>query len=72
MWDVTDGITSATDDFRFVEPYIGMEVIAKAGTVIAHDGGAEIVTPYDDCLLMMPNHRPGANVRKLRLCRRSA
>jgi len=72
MWDVTDGITSMTDDFRFAEPYIGMEVIAKAGTVIAHDGDTEIVTPYDDCLLMMPNHRPGANVRKLRLCRRSA
>jgi len=71
IWDVVDGITSATDDFRFVEPFIGMEVIAKAGTVIAHDGLNEIVTPHDDCLLMMPNHKPGANVRKLRLCRRS-
>jgi predicted deacylase len=71
MWDVTDGITSATDQFEFVETLIGMEVIAKAGTVIARDGGREIVTPYDDCLLMMPNHKPGANVRKLRLCRRS-
>ena len=72
MWDVTDGITSATDDFRFVEPFIGMEVIAKAGSVIARDGGTEIVTPYDDCLIMMPNHKPGANVRKVRLCRRSS
>lgn len=72
MWDVTDGITSRTDDFHFAGPYIGMEIIAKAGTLIARDGDAEIVTPYDDCLLMMPNHRPGANVRKLRLCRRSA
>ena len=72
MWDVTAGITSATADFKFVEPYVGMEVIAAADTVIAHDGPTEIKTPYDDCLLMMPNHRPGAGVRKLRLCRRSA
>lgn len=71
IWDVTDGITSATDDFRFAEPFIGMEVIAKAGTVIAHDGVKEIATPYNDCLIMMPNHKPGANVRKVRLCRRS-
>jgi predicted deacylase len=72
MWDVTDGITSITDQFEFTQHFIGMEIIAEAGTVIAHDGGREIVTPYDDCLMMMPNHKPGANVRKLRLCRRSS
>ena len=72
MWDVTDGITSVTDQFEFVQPFVGMEVIDKAGTVIAYDGGREVVTPYDDCLMMMPNHKLGANVRKLRLCRRSS
>jgi len=71
MWDVTDGITAKTDNFAFVEPYIGMEVIAKADTVIAHDGGEPITTPYDDCLLMMPNHKAGAGMRKLRLCKRA-
>lgn len=72
MWEVVDGIWSKTDEFRFSEDYIGMEVIEKAGTVIATDGPEQIVTPHDDCLLMMPNYKPGANMRKLRLCRRLA
>ncbi len=70
MWEVVDGIWSKTDDFKFTEDYIGMEVIEKAGTVIATDGPDEIRTPHDDCLLMMPNYKPGANMRKLRLCKR--
>ena len=71
MWDVTDGITALTDDFQFCEEYVGMEIIESEGTKIAQDGDLDIRTPYDNCLLMMPNHRPGAGVRKLRLCRRS-
>ena len=71
MWDVTDGITALTDDFQFCEEYVGMEIIESEGTKIAQDGDLDIKTPYDNCLLMMPNHRPGAGVRKLRLCRRS-
>ena len=70
MWVVVDGIWSKTEDFKFTEDYIGMEVVAKAGTVIATDGPDQIKTPHDQCLLMMPNHKPGANMRKLRLCRR--
>jgi len=70
MWEVVDGIWSKTDQFKFTEDYIGMEVIEKAGTVIAVDGDEEVVTPHDECLLMMPNYKPGANMRKLRLCKR--
>ena len=72
FWEVTHGIISRTADFRFAEPWTGMEIIAEAGTIIARDGGLEITTPYDNCLLMMPNHRAGAGQRKLRLCRRAA
>jgi len=71
MWDVTDGVTAQTDDFAFVEPFAGMEVIEKAGTLIANDGDVPIVTPYDNCLLMMPNYKPGKGTRKVRLCRRT-
>ena len=70
MWDVTDGIISLTDTFEFVQVFNGMEVIEKAGTVIATDGDHEHRTPYDNCMLMMPNYKPGAGQRKLRLCRR--
>jgi len=47
-----------------------MEVIEQAGTPIAYDGGETLVTPYDDCLLMMPSYKQGIGMRKLRLCRR--
>ena len=30
---------------------------AKVGTVIAKDGGREIRTPYDNCVLVMPTRR---------------
>ena len=32
-----------------------MEVIADAGTVLARDGGKDVVTPYDNCVLIMPS-----------------
>jgi hypothetical protein len=34
-----------------------MEVIARAGTVIAHDGAQAVATPYDNCVLIMPSMR---------------
>ena len=67
---MTGGLTAKTEDFRFAEEYIGMEVIEKAGTPIAYDDGETLVTPYDDCLLMMPSYKQGVGMRKLRLCRR--
>jgi predicted deacylase len=54
---VTEAVTIATDRFRFVEDYRGLEVIPRRGTVIAHDGEGEIRTPYDDCVLIMPSRR---------------
>jgi predicted deacylase len=67
---VTEGLTSKTARFRFVEQYLGLETIAKEGTVIAYDGDEPITTPYDDCVLVMPNHRSAANQRVLRLAKR--
>ena len=53
--------------FRFVETFNGLEVIPKAGTVIAYDGDAPVATPYDDCVLIMPSRRlnPGASAVRL-------
>lgn len=70
MWDVTEGITSQTDDFTFTQHFVGMEIIERSGTVIAHDGAMPIRTPYDDCLLMMPSYKPGVHMRKVRFCKR--
>lgn len=55
--DVTEAVTVTSDDFRFTVPYRGLEVIPKAGTEIARDGGRAVVTPYDDCVLVMPSMR---------------
>lgn len=71
VWEVTNGIIAKTDDFKFESLEFGPEVVAKAGTVIAHDGEEVITTPYDDCLLLMPNDKAPAGMRKLRLCKRA-
>lgn len=55
--EVTDAITIETDRFRFAENFIGLEVIGRKDTVIAHDGDRPIATPYDNCVLIMPNRR---------------
>jgi len=55
--EVTHAWTIATDAFRFVQPFLGMEVIPTAGTVIGLDGETPVITPYDDCVLVMPSRR---------------
>jgi len=55
--DVTSPITIETDNFRFTEQFRGMEVIEKEGTLIGWDGEAELRTPYDNCVLIMPSRR---------------
>lgn len=54
---VTDRIVADTDEFSFVERFSGLEVIPRAGTIIARDGARDIRTPYDDCVLIMPTQR---------------
>jgi predicted deacylase len=55
--EVAEPVTIETDAFRFAENYIGLEVIAKTGTVIGYDGDKEVTTPFDDCVLIMPSRR---------------
>ncbi|MGF1474044.1 MAG: succinylglutamate desuccinylase/aspartoacylase family protein [Geminicoccaceae bacterium] len=55
--EVSGPVTIETDAFRFVEPFRGMEVIAKGGTIIGYDGVKPVRTPYDDCVLIMPSRR---------------
>ena len=66
---VTGPVTIKSDDFRFVQEFNGMEVIPKAGTVIAEDGREPIRTPYDDCVLIMPSRRMAPGQTAVRLGR---
>lgn len=55
--EVTHPVTITSSSFRFAQRFTGLEVIAKAGTVIGWDGDREITTPYDNCVLIMPSKR---------------
>jgi predicted deacylase len=67
--EVTQAVTVADGRFRFTEDYEGLEVIPKAGTVIAYDGLEPIRTPYDGCVLIMPSRRLARGFTAVRLGR---
>jgi predicted deacylase len=67
--EVTDAVAAATSNFAFVQSWHGGEVIARRNTLIALDGTAEIRTPYDDCLLVMPSLRPSRGHTAVRLAK---
>jgi predicted deacylase len=67
--EVTDAITIASDAFSFVVPVSGLGVVERQGTVLAIDGDREVVTPYDDCVLIMPTRRPKRGETAVRLGR---
>ncbi|MEG5262883.1 succinylglutamate desuccinylase/aspartoacylase family protein [Pseudomonas sp. JDS28PS106] len=68
--EVTAPVVASSMDFSFASDYRGLEVIEKAGTVIAIDDGREIVTPYDSCVLVQPSLRHlGVGVTVVRLAR---
>eukprot|EP01051_Picozoa_sp_SAG22_P010306 SAG22_NODE_918_length_6500_cov_4.729105_3_plen_223_part_00 len=53
--DITDGYTAQSDSFKMVTKFAGLDKLSRKGTVIAEDGDAgPLVTPYDDCYLVMP------------------
>jgi predicted deacylase len=67
--EVTMTVTANTASFAFLQPFRGGEVVARRNTLIALDGTAEIRTPYDDCLLVMPSLRPSRGHTAVRLAR---
>lgn len=66
---VTAVITAATASLAFVRPFRGGEIIPRRDTLIAVDGGEEIRTPHDQCLLVMPSLRPGRGHTAVRFAR---
>ena len=66
---VSLAVTARSADFGFVRPYRGGDVIAAGGTLVARDGEAEIRTPHDDCLLVMPSLRTAPGLTAVRFAR---
>ena len=54
---VTEAVVARSAGFRFLVPTAGLSVVPKAGTAIAQDGDQTWVSPYDDCVLVMPSTR---------------
>ncbi len=69
--EVTHAIATKRGNFKPARKFEGQEVIAKAGTVLGHDEGEAVTTPYDNCVLVMPSsNRPlRAGVTVVRLGR---
>lgn len=67
--EVTTTVTIASDDFAFTMPVRGLQTISRAGTTYAIDGGTEVRTPHDDCVLIMPTRRPRRGETAVRLGR---
>ena len=67
--EVTMAVTAATSSFAFLHPYRGGDVIPARNTLIALDGTAEIRTPHDDCLLIMPSLRASRGHTAVRMAR---
>jgi predicted deacylase len=65
---VTEPVVAKSMAFRFARPLAGLEIIAKAGTVVAADGDTTWKTPYDDCVMVMPSTqhlKPGTTMVRL-------
>ena len=65
---VTEPVVARTMQFRFAQPWKGLEVLPAKGTLVASDGDKEWRTPYDDCVLVMPSlaHlKPGTTLVRL-------
>jgi predicted deacylase len=67
--EVTLTVTATTGGFSFVKPFRGGDVVPRRDTLIATDGSAEIRTPYDDCVLIMPSLYPSRGHTAVRLAR---
>lgn len=65
---VTQPVVATSMDFHFTQPFGGLETFPKAGTVFGYQDGKPVVTPWDDCVLVMPSVRqllPGVSVARL-------
>ena len=67
--EITHVVTIATEAFAFVRPVEGLDVIAKAETLLARDGDDEVRTPYANSVLVMPTRRPKKGETAVRIGR---
>jgi predicted deacylase len=67
--EVTEVVTIETERFAFAMPVAGLDVVPRAGTLLACDGERDVRTPYDECVLVMPTRKPRKGETAVRLGR---
>lgn len=67
--EVTQAVTARSDSFAFAGTFTGLEVLPRAGTLIGQDGERPVLTPHDNCVLIMPARRAKAGQTAVRLGR---
>jgi predicted deacylase len=55
--EVTEAVTIKGEHFDFAGDFCGLEVLPEKGSLIGRDDGREVLTPYDNCVLIMPSRR---------------
>ena len=65
--EITEAVTIEHPGFEYAFEVTGFDVIATAGTPIGRDGGREVRTPYDDCVVLTPIYQfePGQTAFRL-------
>jgi predicted deacylase len=66
---VSKAVTVEHEPFAYTRPVQGLDIVPRAGTVIATDGSVPIRTPYDNCVLVMPTLSPRRGQTAVRLGR---
>lgn len=67
--DITHAIAATGGRFVFTEKFNGLDIVPRAGTVIAYDGERAVATPYDDCVIAMPSPHVARGQTAVRLGR---
>ena len=66
---VSKAVQVEHEPFTYTRPVKGLEVVPRAGTVIATDGPKPVRTPFDNCVLVMPTPSPRRGQTAVRLGR---
>ncbi|MDH3667183.1 MAG: succinylglutamate desuccinylase/aspartoacylase family protein [Paracoccaceae bacterium] len=70
VWEVAEAVTITSERYTHTQPFTGGEIIAEKGTLLGHDGERPVVSPHDDCMLVMPSKRLWRGQTAVRLARR--
>ncbi len=67
--ETTGSVTATTDACELLASWPDLAMVPQGGTLLGHDGAAEIRTPHDDAVLILPTRRPRRGLTAVRFGR---